>query len=130
LIETALADYKKCESQNCSCYNSQLEADLKPWSISGITQTMINEANKLNSRLSHYQIIDHKLYRSEDAMFPSRSSGIEHFILKVIKHLPDTEFVLNTADWPQTTQWQPNKLPIFSFSKVVSFFLLFFFFLR
>jgi EGF-domain serine glucosyl/xylosyltransferase len=94
-------------------------SDLKPWLNTGITYDMINEANKLNNRLSHYQIIDHKLYRNEDAMFPARSSGIEHFILKVIKHLPDTEFVLNTADWPQTTKWQPNKLPIFSFSKVV-----------
>lgn len=53
-------------------------------------------------------------------MFPSRNSGVEHFLLKLVDQLPDTEFVLNTADWPQTTSWQPNKLPIFSFSKVVS----------
>lgn len=93
---------------------------MKPWIKTGITQDLIKEANKLNSRLSHYQIINHKLYRNEDAMFPSRSSGVEHFILKVIDQLEDTEFVLNTADWPQTSSWQPNKLPIFSFSKVVS----------
>jgi len=93
---------------------------LKPWSKTGITKNMINEALKTNNRLSHYQIINHKLYRNDDAMFPSRSSGIEYFILKIIDQLPDTEFVLNTADWPQTTAWQQNKLPIFSFSKVVS----------
>jgi hypothetical protein len=33
--------------------------------------------------------------------------------------LPDTEFLLNTRDWPQTSTWQPKKFPIFSFSKVV-----------
>ncbi len=47
-----------------------------------------------------------------------RSSGVEHFLLKIIKDLPDTEFVLNTMDWPQTSV--ANKhLPIFSFSKIV-----------
>ena len=48
-----------------------------------------------------------------------RNTGVEHFLVKIADKLPDTEFVLNTRDWPQTTTWQPNKLPIFSFSKVV-----------
>ena len=50
----------------------------------------------------------------------NRSKGIEHFILKIIKNLPNTEFILNTMDWPQTVSWEAKKLPIFSFSKVVS----------
>lgn len=96
---------------------------MKPWSTTGITHDLLKEALKANARLSHYQIIDHKLYRNEDSMFPSRNSGVEHFLLKIINQLPDTEFVLNTADWPQTSAWQPKKLPIFSFSKVVSLYL-------
>ena len=48
-----------------------------------------------------------------------RNTGVEHFLVKIADKLPDTEFVLNTRDWPQTTTWQPKKLPIFSFSKVV-----------
>ena len=49
-----------------------------------------------------------------------RNSGVEHFLLKIAEKLPDTEFLLNTRDWPQTSAWQPKKFPIFSFSKVVS----------
>ncbi len=56
-----------------------------------------------------------------------RNTGVEHFLVKIADKLPDTEFVLNTRDWPQTTTWQPNKLPIFSFSKVVTFLRVLFF---
>lgn len=52
-------------------------------------------------------------------MFPSRNKGIEHFILNIIDKLPNTEFALNTRDWPQTVHWN-EKLPVFSFSKVDS----------
>jgi protein glucosyltransferase len=49
-----------------------------------------------------------------------RNSGVEHFLLKIIDKLPDTEFYLNTRDWPQTSTRNPKlRLPIFSFSKVV-----------
>ena len=30
-----------------------------------------------------------------------RCSGVEHFILKIIKKLPDMELRLNVRDWPQ-----------------------------
>ncbi len=103
---------------------------------------MIKEASEVE-RLSYYQIINHKLYRNDEALFPFRyllilfsceslipihlfnnvilrNSGIEHFLLKIIKELPDTEFILNTRDWPQTSNWQNKKHPIFSFSKVIS----------
>lgn len=96
---------------------SQIELDLAPWLESGITQAMLKEADQV-PRNSYYQIIGHKVYRSGDPMFPARSSGVEHFLLKVAQDLPDTEFVLNTKDWPQTQAHRP--LPIFSFSKVVS----------
>lgn len=48
----------------------------------------------------------------------SRCNGNEHFILEVIKKLPDMEFVINTRDWPQISSRQ-QPIPVFSFSKVV-----------
>lgn len=53
-------------------------------------------------------------------MFPSRCAGIEHFILKAIKNLPDIDFVVNTRDYPQSSIYFGEALPIFSFSKVIS----------
>jgi hypothetical protein len=70
-INKALKEYQECESSNCSCYNSQIEEDLKPWKKDGINAKLIKEAASVN-RMAHYQIIDHKLYRSSDAMFPAR----------------------------------------------------------
>ena len=52
-------------------------------------------------------------------MFPSRCSGIEHFLLRIIKQLPDLEFIVNTRDWPQVNRHFGQPLPIFSFSKVM-----------
>ena len=47
-----------------------------------------------------------------------RCSGVEHFILEVIKKLPDMELILNSRDWPQSPTYHA-PLPVFSFSKVV-----------
>lgn len=118
MIDLALKDYVECTSTNCSCYKKQLDFDLEPWKKSGISEDLLKEAAKVE-RLSHYQIIDHKLYRNDETMFPFRNSGVEHFILKIIDKLPDSEFLLNTRDWPQTVSWQSKKFPIFSFSKVI-----------
>jgi len=115
-IEKAVKNYQKCDESNC--YFSQIISDLKPWSKNGISEKLIKEASQIQ-RMSHYQIINHKLYRNNDPMFPARTNGIEHFILKIIKDLPDTEFVLNTMDWPQINRWS-KSLPVFSFSKVLS----------
>ena len=51
--------------------------------------------------------------------FHCRCSGIEHFILKIIKSLPDMEMLINVHDYPQSSKHGPPQ-PIFSFSKVVS----------
>lgn len=118
LIEKALEKYEECPFSNCSCYNSQIQEDLKPWTKSGISLKLFQETSK-TQRVSHYQVINHKLYRSDDPMFPARSHGVEYFLLKIIKDLPDTEFILNTMDWPQTQKWT-KKLPVFSFSKVAA----------
>jgi protein glucosyltransferase len=96
-----------------------LDLDLEPWQKDGIDKKLIKEAAKVD-RLSHYQIIDHKLYKNDDEMFPFRNTGVQHFLLKLLDKLPDTEFILNTRDWPQSYKYNPKKLPVFSFSKVVS----------
>ena len=67
-----------------------------------------------------YQIIGHKVYRDKDCMFPSRCSGVEHFLHQVAKDLPDIELVINTRDWAQSNKHFGKPIPIFSFSKVIS----------
>lgn len=114
-IEKAVKEYKDCTQDECSCHRSVIEEDLAPWK-NGITEEVFNTA-KSNNYGSHYQIVNHKLYREEGCMFPARCNGNEHFILEVIKKLPDMEFVINTRDWPQISSRQ-QPIPVFSFSKV------------
>ena len=45
--------------------------DLLPWKTSGITAELLKEASKVE-RLTHYQIIKHKVYRNDETMFPFR----------------------------------------------------------
>ncbi|XP_055239699.1 protein O-glucosyltransferase 1 isoform X3 [Gorilla gorilla gorilla] len=66
---------------------------------------------------THYQITKNRLYRENDCMFPSRCSGVEHFILEVIGRLPDMEMVINVRDYPQVPKWMEPAIPVFSFSK-------------
>jgi protein glucosyltransferase len=99
---------------------------------------------------THYQIINHRLYRTKECifefryvclfkfviytyvfifilvhllafllLFQHRCRGIEHFLMKLIKRLPNMEFVINCYDWPQASTRGP-PVPVFSFSKVVS----------
>lgn len=48
----------------------------------------------------------------------NRCSGVEHFILEVIRRLPDMEMVINVRDYPQVPKWMEPTIPVFSFSKV------------
>ncbi|XP_076344324.1 O-glucosyltransferase rumi homolog isoform X2 [Tachypleus tridentatus] len=108
-LEQALRDYEPYNATDCSCHTR----DLAPWKKKGISQVLIQNAKERGTR---YQIINHKLYRDPECMFPFRCSGVEYFILKLINKLPDMEFILNTRDWPQANKhWPP--LPILSFSK-------------
>lgn len=75
-------------------------------------------------RGTFYQIIQGKLYRQKDCMFPSRCAGIEHFLLKLTPDLPDVDLVINVRDYPQSSKHFGGPLPIFSFSKVNNIFLL------
>ncbi|XP_064482586.1 O-glucosyltransferase rumi homolog [Ornithodoros turicata] len=114
-VNESLHKYKPCdeEDRQCACHEKVIENDLSLWAKSGITAQIFERAKP---RGIHYQIIDHKLYRGEECMFPFRCSGVEHFLLQIVDRLPDMEFVLNTRDWPQSNK-HFEALPVFSFSK-------------
>jgi protein glucosyltransferase len=109
-------------------YRDQIQSDLSPWVQTGISKQLIEQAHK--SKLGvKYQIIDNKLYRSDDCMFGPRCSGIEHFIHELLLEedpdggvgLPNMEFIVNVFDHPrvnkQTAAAQGQvPPPLFSFS--------------
>jgi len=113
LIEEANKNYKECSTDDC--YRLQRRSDFKDWMERGISEELFVKAKERNIGV-HYQIIDEKLYRQDHCIFESRCNGNEHFILKIIKHLPNMEFIINTHDWPKVRKWDEN-LPVFSFSK-------------
>ncbi|KAG1659939.1 O-glucosyltransferase rumi [Nymphon striatum] len=114
-IEEAQKNYKPCviPDKECKCHENVIKSDLARWSKHGINKDVIDQAKHYGT---HYQIIDHVLYRGESCMFPARCSGVEHFIQEIIEDLPNMEFILNTRDYPQSSRYH-NVLPIFSFSK-------------
>lgn len=118
-IETAVENYQPCERQNCSCHHSVLERDLAIFR-DGITKDLLSDVvdRKLGT---HYQILGGKLYREAECMFPARCSGVEHFILEIIGHLPDIELVINVRDYPQVPRWMKPAIPVFSFSKTADY---------
>lgn len=119
LINEAERDYVECErdSGDCTtCHNSVIHGDLAPFS-QGISEVRMQAAANI-SRVTKYQVIDHKLYRSENCMFPFRCKGIEHFLKEILSELPNTEFYLNTRDWPMAGRYLSGEaIPVFSFSK-------------
>jgi len=120
-IKKAANDYVACNVEACSsCHDQVFTADLATFS-EGITKEMVTKAGHI-SRTTKYQIIGGKLYRSQDCMFPFRCEGIQHFLLQLAPSLPDTEFVVNTRDWPQLNKFMQEKLPVFSFSKTGEFY--------
>ncbi|XP_041936970.1 protein O-glucosyltransferase 1 isoform X1 [Alosa sapidissima] len=114
-LEEAVRNYKPCSQHNCSCYLGVLKADLKPFRP-GVSESLMMETVRRGVG-THYQIINHKLYREHNCMFPARCSGVEHFILQVIDRLPDMEMVINVRDYPQVPHWAQPALPVLSFSK-------------
>lgn len=114
-ITEATKNYQPCSQDNCTCYQSVLKDDLRPFK-NGISEGLM--ADTVNRGVgTHYQIISKKLYREQSCMFPARCSGVEHFILKVIDRLPDLEVVINVRDYPQVPGWIQPVLPVLSFSK-------------
>lgn len=116
LIARAEDDYKECEAKKCGCFTDVISEDLEPFKSEGISKKLIDYSL---SRGTIYQIINGELFRSKECMFPSRCAGIEHFINKIIANVTDTEFLINTRDYPQSSRHFGTALPIFSFSKVI-----------
>jgi len=113
-IEDAENIFSTNRNKTESFYDT-IKHDLQIWnSIGKITKNDMNKALKYSI---HYQVIDHKLYRQHSCMFPSRCSGVEHFILTVVNNLPDMEFALNVHDWPKSPKYR-SPMPVLSFSKV------------
>ncbi|KAK3915377.1 O-glucosyltransferase rumi-like protein [Frankliniella fusca] len=112
-VLSAFEDYKECSAKNCSCHSGVIVNDLSNFK-NGITPQMIKAAE---SKGTKYQIINHRLYRAKACMFPARCAGVEHFLFKMKSKLPDTEFILNTRDWPQISRYHNQLQPVFSFSK-------------
>lgn len=115
-IRNAIKSYEPCKTENCSCHKEVLNEDFKAFSKEGITKEMIDS---IRSRGTVYQIISNKIYRQKDCNFPSRCSGVEHFIKKVLKKvkLPNMELVINVRDYPQVLPHYGPRGPVLSFSK-------------
>ncbi|XP_018613281.1 protein O-glucosyltransferase 1 [Scleropages formosus] len=118
-ISKASRVYKPCSPHNCSCHLSVLQDDLQPFRA-GVSEELMGESVRRGVG-THYQIIDHKLYREQNCMFPARCSGVEHFILEVIDRLPDMEMVINVRDYPQVPGWMHPVQPVLSFSKTADY---------
>ncbi|KAJ3654915.1 hypothetical protein Zmor_014067 [Zophobas morio] len=110
---TAKESYTPCDNTKCGCYSSEVANDLKVFN-KGISKQMVDN---IKNKGTKYQIINHRLYRDKNCMFPARCDGIEHFLLKLLPKLPDTEFIINTRDWPQIHKNYGLFGPVFSFSK-------------
>lgn len=113
LIQQSVEQYVPCQFKNCSCFSETIVRDLSVFG-KGIKKDMLKAAV---SKGTLFKIIKGKLYRSGDCMFPARCTGVEYFLSKLKKELPDLELVLNTRDWPQVMKYQQEYLPVFSFSK-------------
>ncbi|XP_041439109.1 protein O-glucosyltransferase 1 S homeolog isoform X1 [Xenopus laevis] len=114
-IHTAVQRHSPPDSHNGTCFYRVLQEDLEPFR-SGISRDLMQ--NVLSRKLgTHYQIINHRLYREEECMFSARCSGVEHFLLELLPNLPDMELVINVRDYPQVPSWMNPVIPIFSFSK-------------
>ncbi|XP_011163270.1 O-glucosyltransferase rumi homolog [Solenopsis invicta] len=118
-MENAEKSYKKCNNTKHECFKDVILRDLGPFRTKGISEEMIQAAR---TRGTFYQVIKGKLYREKDCMFPARCAGIEHFLLKVIGNLSDMDLVINTRDYPQSSEYFGNAMPVFSFSKTPQYY--------
>lgn len=68
-IEDARKNHTPCQG-NCTCHVGVIDSDLEYWrNRGGITKEDFNHARLKGV---HYQIINHKLYRQSECMFPAR----------------------------------------------------------
>ncbi|XP_077274098.1 O-glucosyltransferase rumi homolog [Temnothorax americanus] len=118
-IRNAEQNHEECDNAKHECFKSVIARDLRPFREKGISEEMIEAAR---TRGTFYQIIKGKLYREKDCMFPARCAGIEHFLLKIVGNLSDMDLVINTRDYPQSSEYFGNAMPIFSFSKTPQYY--------
>ena len=123
LIEQAERNHvNRTDDPHRSIFSQQIDRDFAYWKNRPAGETAQQLKNMAmiakTHRLTHYQVIDHRLYRqTEDQLiFAARNNGIEHFLLNIIDALPNMEFLVNTYDWPHS---QPD-IPILSFSKALA----------
>lgn len=112
-MKSSRASYEHCEAQNCTCFFGRIGKDLFTYH-QGIHKRMIDDVRQYGVK---YQIIDQRLYRQKDCMFPARCAGIEYFLKMNLYRLPDTELIVNCRDWPQIHNGWGVHGPVFSFSK-------------
>ncbi|XP_024867878.1 O-glucosyltransferase rumi homolog isoform X2 [Temnothorax curvispinosus] len=118
-IRNAEQNHEECNNTKHECFKSVIARDLRPFREKGVSEEMIEAAR---TRGTFYQIIKGKLYREKDCMFPARCAGIEHFLLKIVGNLSDMDLVINTRDYPQSSEYFGNAMPIFSFSKTPQYY--------
>ncbi|XP_058803538.1 O-glucosyltransferase rumi homolog [Phymastichus coffea] len=118
-IEAAETNYKECDLNKCKCLANVITRDLSTFAKHGIDEKLIEAARP---RGTFYQVINGKLYREKNCMFPSRCIGIEYFITKVIANVSDISMVINTRDYPQSSKHFGEALPVFSFSKTSQYY--------
>ncbi|XP_029052282.1 O-glucosyltransferase rumi homolog [Osmia bicornis bicornis] len=119
IIEETNENYQSCNNTNNVCFKHVIIHDLKPFKEKGINKNLIDAAK---ARGTFYQIVEGKVYRQKDCMFPSRCGGVEHFLLKLAPKLPDMDLVINVRDYPQSNKYFGGPLPVFSFSKTPQYY--------
>ena len=91
-------------SHTYSCggeYVPVMESDLGVWRERGGIKR--EEFIHAKSKGVHYQIINGRLYRERECLFSFRCKGVEHFILNIIKDLPNMELIINVFDYPKVS---------------------------
>ncbi|KAL0267206.1 UNVERIFIED_CONTAM: hypothetical protein PYX00_009548 [Menopon gallinae] len=116
-IKVAVSSYQEPNGTSCDYYMRTMKKDLGPFE-KGINKDMVDSVRWKGIK---YLIYDQKLYRDKECMFPSRCSGIEHFMLQLLPNLQNMELIINVRDWPQINRHFQMFGPVFSFSKTADY---------
>uniref|UniRef100_A0A0A9WEI7 O-glucosyltransferase rumi n=1 Tax=Lygus hesperus TaxID=30085 RepID=A0A0A9WEI7_LYGHE len=112
-IQRAKKLYSNHSCSGYKCFVDTISKDLSPFS-SGIDLEMIQLGYQRGVK---YVVLNKRIYRQKDCLFPSRCEGVDYFLNSIRKAIPDTHFVVNFHDWPQINKHFQGKVPVFSFSK-------------
>ena len=72
LVHEAVSQYSECSGEEKhGCYGGVLSSDLQPWrSRGGIQKSDVERAR--GTLATHYQVINHRLYRNKKCVFVAR----------------------------------------------------------